>query len=269
MKIAIAQNTATSDLNHNLTTLERFMLKAKEAGAELLVLPEMAYFQGKRRESEQVCQQYAEQVQRFRSLAKQYQLALIPGTLREPTDHPQRWYNTLLFIDAEGNLLSQYRKLFLYQASLPDRNYDETQYSVPGKEIVTLAWRGVTLGFAICFDLRFPELFRSLKKRGAQVIFLPSAFTIPTGEAHWEILVRARAIENQCFVVAPGLVGITGEGAGKYGHSLVVSPWGEVKLDLGEGEAIHCVDLDMGEIVEAQKRVPAWNCRREDLFTVV
>lgn len=268
MKVAIAQTTSHSDLEKNFATFEKFIKNAKQQGAELIVFPEMAYFSGKKSQWSSLTDQYHEILNRFRELAKRNSIALVPGTLREPSPTPGKFFNTLFFIDDEGTVLSFYRKLFLYKAQLPDRNYDETEYSKQGDEVVTFVWKGIRFGFSICFDLRFPELFRSFKKMGTQLVLLPSAFTVPTGQAHWEVLIRARAIENQFFILAPGLTGVSGDGSAKYGHSLVVNPWGEIKCDLGESETVHCLEIDLSEIGTAEKRVPAWNCRREELFKI-
>lgn len=268
MKIAIAQMISHADLERNLSKMESFAQKAKEAGARLILFPEMAYFSGKKSEWTAVSSQYDALLNRFCQMANQLSIALIPGTLREPSGDPEKFFNTLPFIDEMGTVRSHYRKLFLYKASLPDRNYDETEYSAQGNEIVTQDWHGIRLGFSICFDLRFPELFRALKKRGAQIVFLPAAFTVPTGQAHWEVLIRARAIENQFFLLAPGITGISGDGSAKYGHSLAVNPWGVVKANLGETESLATLDIEPSEITEAESKVPAWKCRREELLTI-
>jgi predicted amidohydrolase len=268
MKIAVAQTTAHSDLEENLKNIESYVVQAKAQGAELVVLPEMAYFSGKKSDWKSIVSEFSALTQRFCALAKAHSIALIPGTLREPSEDPHKFYNTLIFINADGQILTHYRKIFLYRAVLPDRNYDETEYSKPGSDIVTLNWKGICLGFAICFDLRFPEIFRVLKKRGSQIVFLPSAFTVPTGKAHWELLIRARAIENQFFMLAPGLTGVSGDGAEKYGHSLVVGPWGEVLTDLKTEEQVKTIEIDVAQIADAEKKVPAWACRREELFPI-
>lgn len=268
MKIAIAQTTSHGDLEINLAAMEKWTVEAKRQGCQLIVFPEMAYFSGKKDHWKPISKQFSQTVKWFCDLAQKHSIALVPGTLREPCTIPDKFFNTLLFIDSSGKILAHYRKLFLYRANLSDRNYDETEYSAEGSEIVTLEWRGLTFGLSICFDLRFPELFRSLKKRGAQIILLPSAFTVPTGQAHWEVLIRARAIENQVFFLAPGLSGISGDGSAKYGHSLIVNPWGEVKKDLKESEGIETFEIDLSEIAQAENKIPAWSCRREELFKI-
>ncbi|MSP18913.1 MAG: hypothetical protein EXR74_05020 [Bdellovibrionales bacterium] len=268
MKIAIAQITAHADFEKNFKTMQSLVIQAKTQGAELICFPEMAYFSGKAAANKMIGDNYKRLLERFSDLAATHAIAIIPGTLREPSIQEGKFFNTLSFIDDKGTVLATYRKIFLYQAMLADRNYDETQYSTAGSELVTFGWKGIQFGFAICFDLRFPELFRGLKNRGAEVIFLPSAFTVPTGRAHWEILIRARAIENQFFMLAPGLTGTSGDGSLKYGHSLAIAPWGEILLDLQETEAVTTVEINPSLITEAEGRVPAWKCRRDNLFKI-
>ena len=268
MKIAIAQTIAHDDLEKNLRSFDQLTRKAKSLGAELICFPEMAYFSGKKKSWLPIAADFESILEKFCHLAKNTGIAIIPGSLRKPSDEPEKFYNYLPFIDESGKVITQYKKIFLYRATLPEKTYDETLYSQAGSEIVTVTWRGMTFGLSICFDLRFPELFRSLKKRGAQVILIPSAFTVPTGQAHWEVLIRARAIENQFFVLAPGLTGTSGDGTDKYGHSLAVGPWGEVKASLKSEEGLALIEVDSAEIDTAQTKVPAWECRREDILKI-
>jgi predicted amidohydrolase len=188
--------------------------------------------------------------------------------LREPVARGgHRFSNTLPVFDATGKKIASYRKIFLFRANLPDdRVYEEKTHTDPGGEVVTLTLGGLTLGLSICFDLRFPELYRSLRRRGAQLFLVPSAFTVPTGKAHWETLLRARAIENQAFVAAPAQTGLVGEGKATHGHSLVLSPWGEKLAELPAGEGVLIADIDTTLIAEAESRVAAWSSRRDDLF---
>jgi nitrilase len=195
----------------------------------------------------------------------------LPGSLREPApkgENAERYYNTLPAIGPDGKLLASYRKVFLFRANLPDRSYFEGQHCEAGDTPTTFVADGVTFGLTICYDLRFPELFRALRKRGAQAIVLPASFTVPTGTAHWEILLRARAIENQVFLLAPAQTGENGDRAATYGHSLVVGPWGDKLAERPSGEGTLFADVDPARIAEAASRVDAWQSRREDLFPI-
>jgi len=268
MKIAVVQMQSTSDLEKNLTVMRQFVEQAKARGADIVVFPEVAYFTGAPEQSAAVAPEYSRLKKLFGDWAKDLEITLVPGTLREPHGPSGVHSNTLLVFDPAGKVVAEYRKIFLFKATLPDRQYDETKFFQPGSQLVTVEVAGATLGLSICFDLRFPELFRALKKRGAQVILLPAAFTAQTGKAHWETLLRARAIENQCFVVASGLVGTAGDGGAKYGHSLVVGPWGDILVDLNDREGLEVWDVDLSEISQCAQRVDTWGSRREDLFPI-
>lgn len=262
VKIAMAQLTSGADLEQNLAKMRRMAETAAAAGAEVVAFPEMAYFMGKAAECAPLIPLYPEIVRRFRQWAKELRITLLPGSLREPGQ--SRSFNTLPVIGPTGDLAAEYRKIFLFKANMPDRSYDEGEHCQAGQTTHCVG----NLGLAICYDLRFPELFRRLKKQGAEILIVPSAFTVPTGEAHWSVLLRARAIENQCFVVAPAQTGKLGDGRSTYGHSQIVSPWGEVMADLETREDVVTVTLDLGALSDARSRVDSWASRREDLFSI-
>ena len=267
--------SSLADPERNLAEMEGLVARAKGQGAEAIAFPEMAYLMGGTKDWVPWVPRYRELLERFAGWARRHKLLLLPGSLREPVPgHPDRYYNTLPLFAPDGSLVTQYRKLYLFKASLPDRNYDEGQHCTAGDEIVVAETEHLTpetpltLGLSICFDLRFPELFRALKRRGAQVVVVPAAFTVPTGRAHWEVLLRARAIENQCFIVAPAQTGTVGEGKATYGHSLVVAPWGEILADLGDAPGLAVVPLDLAKIAEARGRVGAWPTPRPDVLPI-
>ena len=268
-KIAVAQMTSGNNLVANFTQMRTLAGEAKKQGAELIAFPEMAYFVGKAKEWGPLLEKYDAFLEQLQKIAKEFSIHLVPGTLREPVKTtPERYFNTCLFIDNRGRIRAKYRKIFLYRASLPDQTYDEPKYCDPGSAVTTLELDGTVYGFAICFDLRFPELFRALRKRGAEIVFLPSAFTVPTGQAHWEPLLRARAIENQFFIVAPGQVGTLGDGNSTFGGSTIISPWGEEMAFVPPEPGIAIADLNTAAIQNAASKVNAWESRREDIFPV-
>ncbi len=267
MRLSLVQMTASNDLEANLQTMEKYVSQAKQAGSQLVAFPELAYFIGTGKENAPVVAQYMDLLKRVSGWASHYGIDIVPGTFREPASSGgNRQLNTLLYFDAGGYELGRYQKIFLFRANLPDRAYDEAKHYDGGKHIVTVNRHNTTLGFAICFDLRFPELFRSLKKRGAQLIILPAAYTVPTGKAHWHTLLRARAIENQVFVAAPGLTGKCGDGRETYGHTILYSPWGDTVGELAEAPGILTCDIRVEDIAQDKQRLDAWACRREDLF---
>lgn len=268
MKIALVQMQSSNQLDRNLSKMQQHVQAAKQQGADLVIFPEMAYFTGKREEWLPLIPRFAELQTTFSRWANEENIAIVPGTLREPFPiDSNRYYNTFLFIEP-GGISAKYRKIFLYQAVLPDRIYEESKYCAPGDGIATHNYRGVCFGFSVCFDLRFPELFRRLKKKGAQIVLMPSAFTVPTGIAHWEVLVRARAIENQFFMIAPDLTGKSGDGAETYGHSLAVGPWGEVLEQFGTEEQLSLLNPDLAQIDHTAAKVASWRCRNENLFPI-
>ncbi len=231
----------------------------------MVVFPEMAYFSAPLKACPPVTSRFAALCREFGEWAKALGIYLLPGSLREPAS-AGRHFNTLPVFGPDGNEVTRYRKVFLFKARLPDRSYDESHYTDAGGEVTTFTAEGICFGLAICYDLRFPELFRSLKKRGAQVVFLPSAFTVPTGKAHWEALTRARAIENQFTLAAPGLTGTSGNGAKTYGHSIVVDAWGKVRALADTKPRTLFLQYDAKHGEDCRSRVDPWASRRDDLF---
>ncbi len=266
IRIGLVQTHSCNDLDANLEQMESYIKEAVSRQAQLICFPEMAYFTGRALEWSKLVPRYAEFHALFSEWAKKYQLYLLPGTLREPDPDSTHYFNTQLMFDPEGKEVAHYRKLFLFKANLPERKYEESGYCTPGKEIVVSSTPLAKMGMSICFDVRFPELYRKLKGKGAEVVFVPASFTVPTGKAHWEVLLRARAIENQVFIVAPGMTGEMGDGAMTYGHSLIINPWGEVLCDLGETPGMQVIDVDLSQIADSANKVSAWECRRDDIF---
>lgn len=175
-------------------------------------------------------------------------------------------YNTTVAFDRRGKEIARYRKIHMFAITTPDGVvYDEGLIYKPGDDIVTYDFEGVRIGCTICYDLRFPEIFRKLVDAGAQVIAVPSAFTLQTGKEHWEVLLRARAIESQCYILAPGQEGVyyeVGEPLFNYGHSMVVEPWGTVIARRALGNGIVTARLDMEEVASARRRIPLAAHRR-------
>lgn len=267
MRIGVGQMTSGSNLKQNLKVMEEMVRVAVDQGAQLVVLPEMAYFMGELPEWKKILQEFNATQELFASWARQFGCYLIPGTLREPIDD-EHFYNTLAFFGPDGHLLGSYRKLFLFRARLPHRTYEESKHCTAGNEVVVVSTAFGRVGLSICFDLRFPELYRRLKSKGAHLIVAPSAFTDTTGKAHWDVLTRARAIENQVFLIAPNQVGTVGDGGHTHGHSRIVSPWGVVLHDQGTEVGVSVTSLNRNLIDQCRSQVDAWACRRDDLFSL-
>ena len=175
----------------------------------------------------------------------------------------ERLWNTSVLFAPDGGRIGEYRKIHLFDATVAGDAYRESRHVHPGNDVVVADIGGVPVGMSICFDLRFPELYRRLVDLGARVLVVPSAFTARTGAAHWEVLLRARAIENQCFVLAPDQVGVLPPGGPAWGHSMVIDPWGTVLADAGdEPDAVITVDLDLAQVDDVRASLPALAARR-------
>ncbi len=170
-------------------------------------------------------------------------------------------YNTTAFLDRQGRLMDRYRKVHLFDADFGDTSYRESDITVPGDRLVTVHTDLGIIGLTICYDIRFPEIYRALALKGAQMILLPSAFTLYTGKDHWEPLLRARAIENQVFIAAPAQVGSYGHGKISYGNSMVVDPWGTPIARASEREEVVSVTIDLDMVADVRSRLPSWKHR--------
>ncbi len=265
MKVAISQMCSSNSLTNNLALMEEHIAKAAGSGATIIVFPEFAYFIGKSKEEALIISRYEEVVSIFCAWSKKYKITIVPGTLREPAKDG-KFFNTLITINSEGEIICKYRKVFLYKANLPDGKFDESRNCVPGNEIMTFVHDDLIFGASICFDIRFPEFYRRLKSLGAHVVLIPASFPVYTGRAHWDLLTRIRAVENQVFILAPAQVGILGSGLKSYGHSRIVSPWGDVLAEITDSQDVAFALLDLKLILEAQNKIDLWASRRDDLF---
>jgi predicted amidohydrolase len=259
--------TATPDRDANLKRADDLVVRAAESGAGFVVLPELFSLLG----PAAVMREGAEALdgptmQWATDAAKREGIWLLAGSITERVPGLDRSYNTACLIDPDGNLVVTYRKIHLFDNDVAGAAFHESETVAPGDECVTtsIAVDGetVALGLATCYDLRFPELFRVLALAGAEVVVLPSAFTAVTGAAHWEPLVRARAIENQVFVIAAGQWGRTGTGIECYGHSMVVDPWGVVVATQESDDGVVLADVDLARLVEVRARLPSLANRR-------
>ena len=188
---------------------------------------------------------------------------MLAGSLYETGPAPDRVYNTSALFGPDGRLVAAYRKVHLFDAVSAGLAYRESDDLLPGDELVTALVDGWTVGLSICYDLRFPELYRSLALRGAEILLVPAAFTAHTGAAHWEVLLRARAVENGCFVLAPAQVGEHLPGRSTFGHSMVVDPWGTVLARLDEGPGVVIAELELRHAPsECASRYPSLKNRR-------
>lgn len=263
MKIAAVQMVSTPDLARNLAAADALLARAAAAGAELAALPEYFCLMG-RRDSDKLALAEAPgdtgngPIQRFLSAAAQrHGLWLVGGTLPVATGQPDRIYNRCCVYSPSGLEAAHYDKIHLFAFDNGAERYDEGRVLLPGSAPVAVQAGALRVGLSICYDLRFPELYRALMQPPCDVLCVPSAFTHTTGQAHWELLLRARAVENQCYVLAPAQGGQHENGRRTWGHSMVVDPWGKVLAVCDEGEGLALADVDTEHIMQTRARLPA------------
>ncbi len=272
LRVAAVQLNSRDDKAANIASAEEGISRAAESGARLVVLPELWTYlgpsAGNRGNAEPIPGPVSELLA---ALAQRYQLVLHGGSileLPEGSDATARPYNTALLFGPNGQLITTYRKLHLFDAT-PDENaapYQESATVAAGNAVVTAEVEGLKLGLATCYDLRFPELFRALALGGAEIFLLPAAFTMETGRDHWEPLIRARAIENGCYLVAAGQYGDYPPRRIAYGRSMVVDPWGTIVAQAPDQPTVVVADIDLDRIRDVRRRIPALANRRGDIY---
>lgn len=256
---AAVQLTSTDDKARNLARAEELVAEAAGRGAKLVGLPENVAFMGPDADKPKVAEPLdGPTLQRFSALAKKVQVTLLAGSVLESGAPGGRFYNTSALFGPDGRRLAVYRKIHLFDVDIPDgARYRESEAIAPGRDVVVAETDVAKLGLSICYDLRFPELYRRLSKQGAEVLFVPAAFTHLTGLAHWEPLLRARAIENLSYVVAPAQTGWHSEKRQTWGHAMVVDPWGQVLATAGSGEGLAVAPIDLEYLSKVRREVPA------------
>jgi deaminated glutathione amidase len=268
LRAGAIQLNATDDVDQNLATADRLVRRAAALGAELVCLPEKWTVLGRPEHLRAGAQPLDGQaISWARSIARELGLELVAGSIVESRPGQERHGNTSVHIGPDGELKAVYRKLHLFDVVVDGTTYAESDTEQAGSDVVVSRLDdGTGLGMSICYDLRFPELFRMLALRGAEVVVVPSAFTLPTTRDHWEVLVRARAIENQCFVVAANQIGSHPGGFRSGGRSLIVDPWGVVLAGAGDAETAIVADLDLERVAEVRSRIPALQHRRPEIY---
>jgi predicted amidohydrolase len=266
------QLNSTEDVDRNLEAADRLTRAAAADGAELVVLPEKFNVLGTHEHYRAGAETLdGPTIGWARETASELGIDLVAGSIVELREGHEKLSNTSVHVGPDGELRAVYRKIHMFDVVVDGVEYRESESEEPGDEPVTSELAGGTeLGLTVCYDLRFPELYRILAVRGARVITIPAAFTRVTGEAHWEVLVRARAIENQAFVVAADQVGVHPEGKESFGGSLIVDPWGEVLARAPDGESDrHCfvaADLDLERQQEVRDQLPSLRNRRPSAY---
>jgi deaminated glutathione amidase len=267
VRVAAVQLNSSGDKSRNLETAERLVRAAAGEGAELIALPEKWNLVAAGDELRAAAEPLdGPSLGAARNWARELGVHLLAGSVGEASAGGERIFNTSVLIDPEGEDLAVYRKVHMFDVDAGGVSYRESAHEQPGEELATAAIGEVVVGMSVCYDLRFPELYRILALRGANLLAVPSAFTSATGRDHWEVLLRARAIEDQAFVLAPDQVGTAPPHFDSWGHSAIVDPWGRVLADAGEGEGFVTADLDFGELVRVRETLPSLANRRPGAY---
>jgi predicted amidohydrolase len=268
VKIAVHQMCSGIDFKQNTAKIEQAIAAAAKSGANFYFAPEMSGLLDRdrnRARSQIVDEPMNITVNAAILSARKYAIWVHLGSV--PVRHERdsaKYANRSLLIDPDGTVRARYDKIHLFDVDLgTGESWRESSAYVPGEQAVVADTSIGQIGMSICYDLRFPELFGRLAGAGATLFAIPAAFTVPTGQAHWHTLVRARAIENAAFVVAAAQSGVHADGRETYGHSLVVDPWGEILLDMGQGEGLGYAELDLSRVDAVRRQIPVHANRRD------
>ncbi|MFZ5451141.1 MAG: carbon-nitrogen hydrolase family protein [Thermodesulfobacteriota bacterium] len=266
MRVAAVQLNSTPDLDHNLSRTRSLIQEAASQGAQLIALPEHFAYLGPEDQNPPSAQSLDGPLAgEFKELAWKLGVFLLLGSFPELTPGETRPFNTSVLLSPEGEILAAYRKMHLFDVDIAQGpRYQESQWIQAGEELAVVPLPGTpfTAGMAICYDLRFPELFRALSAKGADLLLLPAAFTLATGRDHWEVLVRARAIENQAYLIAPAQWGQHSPGRRSYGRSLIVDPWGLILAQAPDAEGVIYARLDHDRLQRLRRELPCLRHRR-------
>jgi len=269
LRVAAVQLSSQDDLDKNLSRAVTLIEEASAAGARLIVLPENFAFMGGADEDKRAIAESLDEkpggpiVRAISDVARRSGAYVVAGGMPEKSDDRERPFNTCAVFGPDGAVAARYRKVHLFDVEVGDgQRYRESASTTPGTEPVVLPILGFQLGLSVCYDLRFPELYRKLVDRGAEVIVVPAAFTLATGKDHWHVLLRARAIESQAYVIAAGQWGAHPRGRRTYGKSLVADPWGDVIAQHGEGEGFVTATLSRSYLDGVRATLPSLRHRR-------
>lgn len=265
MRVGLVQLCSSDEPNENLNTVSEMVAEAAENGARFVLTPEVTncVSASRTRQSEVLSTEATDPVlASLRNQAKRHNIWLLIGSLALKVEDDERFVNRSILISPKGDITARYDKMHMFDVSVSGvETYRESDGYRAGDRAVLTKVDDVAVGLTICYDLRFPYLFRGLSKAGAKVLTVPSAFTPETGAAHWEVLLRARAIETGSFILAPAQSGTHKATRGRqrqtYGHSLVVDPWGRILSDSGEGQCVRVVDLKIEDVDDVRQRIPS------------
>ncbi len=258
MRAAAIQLNSTSDFDRNLAAADRLVREAAAAGAGFVALPEKWSVLGDSENLRAGAQALdGPAIEAARGWARELGVHVLAGSIAEQVDDQERLSNTSVLVAAGGEIAGVYRKIHMFDVEVGGVRYHESENELAGDEIAVASVGELEVGLSVCYDLRFPELYRILAVRGARMLTVPSAFTATTGRDHWEVLLRARAIENQAFVIAPNQVGEAPPNYDSWGHSMIVDPWGRVVAEAPDGEGFVVADLDFTEQERIRESLPS------------
>src|SRR6266516_336831 len=268
IRVACVQLTSRDDKASNLEKAERLVAAAAAGGADVVLLPEKWNAIGGVDTLDEAAEtiEGGESVEAMRGWASRHGITLVGGSITERREGREKLSNTSLVFDPEGNVVAAYRKIHLFDVEVGGVTYLESEAEEPGDEPVVADVEGWRIGLSVCYDVRFPELYRILALEGAELVTVPAHFTTPTGKDHWHVLLRARAIENQAYVAAAAQVGETLPGKPAYGRSLIADPWGTVVAQAPDVQTVVIAELDRAWLREIRAKLPSLANRQPDAY---
>jgi deaminated glutathione amidase len=269
LRTSVIQLNSQDHLEENLAAADQLLERAADAGAQFVTLPELWTYLGPYSGYDKAAQTLnGPAIHLLQEKARKHNMIVHGGSFVEPHPHLEgKFYNTSVLINRAGEIAAVYRKIHLFDVDLASgETHHESDRIVPGDSIVTAEIDGVIFGLTVCYDLRFPELYRSLALHGAQIVLVPAAFTLHTGRDHWEVLLRARAIENLCFVVASAQVGKNPPDRQCFGRAMIIDPWGLVLAQAPDMPALITADIDLAQIDQARTHIPCLEHRKPELY---
>ncbi len=263
-KIGLVQMNSSGKLSENLVFAENAVREAIDNQTDLVIFPEIMNRLTGRDEVNNGEELTGPTITRMSKLSRELNVWIHCGSIKEASDLGKP-YNTSVLLDNQGNIRAVYRKIHLFDADVGGRLFRESDKNSQGNQIVTVGTPFGKLGFAVCYDLRFPELFRIMALRGAEAVILPANFTYKTGEQHWQALIRARAIENGIYIFAVNQTGVN-KLMHAYGHSMVADPWGQILVSAGVNTGVYYAEIDRSVVVNTQRKMPSLKNRRSDVY---
>ena len=260
--------TSGADKAANLEQAERLVARAASAGADLVVLPEKWNAIGSAETLAAAAEPLAggASTEAMTEWARRHSITLVAGSITERREGREKFSNTCVVLDPDGRVAGVYRKIHLFDVEVGGHVYRESEAEEAGEEPIVVEGEDWNIGLSICYDLRFPELYRALALTGAELVTVPAHFTLYTGKDHWEVLLRARAIENQCFVAAAAQYGETRPGRPSYGRSLIADPWGLVLVQAPDEETVISAELDRSRMEKVRRTLPSLRSRRPEAY---